>query len=245
MSTDTHRITCGNCHKKHTNSDEVKACYNGSNGKAGVPAYATDPATDKQITFVKRLMEDKDTSSADKMFDRPILDTMANVVADRLVTKREVSDLISALSQCPAKPSGKFANVPAGKYATVGVTADGVVEFWEVSKPTEGKWAGRIFINMLVGSPGDWRSIRTSHIVTTAAGDLIAADPQGAARLFGYKTKTCGKCGSPLSHVRSRAAGYGKHCAELIGWPYPTKDEALRALKEMGEDLTDIDQEEE
>ncbi len=40
----------------------------------------------------------------------------------------------------------------------------------------------------------------------------------------------CGRCLGPLSTVQSRAAGYGKACAAHVGWPYPTRREAMAIL---------------
>jgi hypothetical protein len=257
MSTGT--ITCGNCHKKHSTADEVRACYRGeqikvTDGKretvrGGLPAFATDPATEMQLVFARDLLEAKDISNVDKLFDGFILETMMNVMEEgKAVSKREVSDLITALKQCPYKerkgerkpPAKVLDTIPEGRYATVGVTAAGAVDFWEVDKPQNGKWRNRTFINGIVGAPGDWRRLRSPRVTTNAAAEAIGKDIQGAARLFGYKTRTCGRCGSPLSKDQSRAAGYGRHCAELLHWPYPTKDEAKRILNEMGEALTDL-----
>jgi hypothetical protein len=252
-------ITCGNCSGKHPSVQDVKACYagkqvtvdeSGHHGQArGLPAFSMDPASDKQIEFVHRLLADKDTSKVDALFDEFVLETMMNVIDKKSVSKREVSDLISALKQCPLKQSpegsgqsqGRYAAVPDGKYATIGVTGPGRVEFWSVEKPTEGKWAGRTFINSLTGAPGDWRRNRPSRAVMDTVADILLADPQKAATLFGHKTKTCGKCGSPLSKVQSRAAGYGQTCATKKNWPYPDRETALRMLKEMGADLAELE----
>lgn len=252
-------ITCGNCTGKHPTVADVKACYagkqvtvdeSGHHGQAqGLPAFAMDPASDKQIGFVKRLLEDKDTSNVQQLFDGRIMETMMDVMAEKAVSKREVSDLISALKQCPYKASADgqrnapnhYADLPEGKFATVGVTGADRVEFWSIEKPQEGRWAGRTFINGLTGAPGDWRKSRPSRAVMEAVADIIRADPQKAATLFGYKTKTCGKCSSPLSRVQSRAAGYGKTCATKNGWYYPDKATALRMLKEMGVDPSELD----
>jgi hypothetical protein len=105
--------------------------------------------------------------------------------------------------------------------------------FYKVGKPEKGKWVGWIFLDALSGSPGSWR---TSPIKASthksAVLNAIANDPAKAAGMFGRKYQICGRCSSPLTDPRSRAAGYGAICAEKLGWHYPTTDEALASLGE-------------
>jgi hypothetical protein len=240
---------CGNCKQHHPTAQDVKACYSGRQtmvkapGQSEfipgpMPAFATEPATEKQINYAMSLIDQHNTDSLGVTTDWQIAETMMNVIDKKSVSKTEISDLINALKLCPIKTPPED-GLPAGKYAVE--SNEGIIQFWEIDKPTQGKWAGRVFINMLVGSPGSWRSLRqTPRVTRNEAMDKIKADPAAAARLFGIKTRTCGRCGSPLSNIRSRAAGYGKHCAELVGWPYPSKEEAVAILGERGEFFSDL-----
>lgn len=241
-------ITCGNCKGKHATADDVRACYRGKRTVVkdhkqqtlpGVDAYSMEPATDAQVAFIHQLLDQKDTSRVAEMFDRFILDTLSRITAKKPkpISKREASDLLSALNQCPLKPPvDLYPNVPEGKYA---IQHDsGEVEFWEVNRPQEGKWKGYTFPSHIVGGVGDWQRMRSPRATIDHAMEIIASDPIKAASLFGYKTRSCGRCASPLSTVRSRAAGYGESCAAKVGWPYPTKQEAQKMLREMGE--TDV-----
>lgn len=108
--------------------------------------------------------------------------------------------------------------VPEGKYA---VPADaGHLSFYSVRTPTEGRWAGYTFLDLLIGSPGSWRQQRVAQDQRAAVMAKIAADPQAAAARYGHEFKTCGACDSPLSHERSRKAGYGQVCAAKRGWAW-------------------------
>ncbi len=60
----------------------------------------------------------------------------------------------------------------------------------------------------------------TSRSSAIASMAKIAADPQAAAARYGLEFKQCGMCGSPLSHERSRKAGYGHDCAAKHGWAW-------------------------
>ena len=244
---------CGNCKQSHPTAQDVKDCYAGKQvlvkptGQSEfipgpMPAFATDPATEKQVAYALSLIDQHNTDSLGVTTDWRIAETMMDVMDHKSVSKSEVSDLINALKLCPLKPQPGD-DVPEGKYAVE--NNEGIIQFWEIDKPTQGKWAGRTFINMLVGSPGSWRTLRqTPRVTRNEAMEKIKADPAGAARLFGIKTRTCGRCSSPLSNIRSRAAGYGHHCANLVGWPYPSKAEAVAILNERGEDYADLNDEE-
>lgn len=235
---------CGNCRQSHQTVEDIKTCYRGGNTNSEfIPSGTTatsrnaEPATEKQVNYVQELIALKDTTELGKLVDQHVVVTMTAVLAGRDISKREASDLINALNLMPRKPQPED-EVPEGKYAVEG--SDGIVQFWQVDKPTAGKWAGRVFVNMLVGSPGSWRTVRSPRVTSNAAMMAIVADTPGAAALFGIKTRTCGRCASPLSNIRSRAAGYGHHCAGVVGWPYPTKREAMRILDERGEDYSDL-----
>jgi len=232
---------CGNCHKNHETVQDVKDCYVGRlpGQKDAGPAFDKEPATEAQIDFLLRLSKDKNTEELSKDNKRMVAAVAemygkSVTAACHLYSKADVSQLLSAMTLLPYSTKEKWPGVPEGKYAIA--NDDGVIAFWEVSKPTEGRYAGRCFANQIVGSPRDWRRLRSPGVTVAHAMAIIEADPVAAATLFGIKTKSCGRCGSPLSNIRSRAAGFGETCAERVGWGYPSRDEARRILKERGED---------
>src|SRR5690606_6457189 len=106
--------------------------------------------------------------------------------------------------------------VPDGRYALP--AEDGHFVFYKVNTPTEGQWAGRTFVVQLIGSVGSWAEQRLSGQVAASVCARIAEDPEEAARMFGIKAEACGYCGSPLSNIQSRAAGYGETCAAKHGF---------------------------
>jgi hypothetical protein len=138
--------------------------------------------------------------------------------------RETVSDRLASNS------SRSFPGVVAGMYA---LPASEGTRFYKVGVPDKGKWVGWIFLSALSGSPGYWRTTpikATAH--KTSVLNAIAANPSRAAQLFGRKYQICGRCSSPLTDPRSRAAGYGATCAEKLGWHYPTDAEALAFLGE-------------
>lgn len=102
----------------------------------------------------------------------------------------------------------KAATVPAGRYAID--HGNGVVKFYRVDVPTEGKWKGYVFVKVQAGDD-EWpvRDYgKRSAILTT-----IAVDPAAASKLYGTELGRCGVCNRTLTDPESRAAGIGPICA--------------------------------
>lgn len=102
-------------------------------------------------------------------------------------------------------------SIPSGRYA---VEVDGVLGFFQLDAPTEGRWAGRIFLKQMASD--DEYSVygRRKHQVI----HLIAANPAEASIRYGQELKFCGVCGRPLTKAESRAAGIGPICRANMGW---------------------------
>src|SRR5688572_7721485 len=85
-------------------------------------------------------------------------------------------------------PSKKL-EVVAGRYA---VEHDGVLKFYKVDKPTEGRWAGYTFVEVQASDetyPVRNRNAREEILA------LIAVDPQAAMVRYGMELGHCGHCG--------------------------------------------------
>jgi hypothetical protein len=142
----------------------------------------------------------------------------------------------SATVSKPAEQQVRTAEeVPAGSYALP--AQDGHVVFYDVDRPQEGKWAGRVFVSQLIGAPGSWREepIRGKAGISVLH-RISEFGTMKALALFGEKARRCGACHSPLSNIQSRAAGYGETCAGNRGYFYPTESEARAILQERGID---------
>ncbi len=112
------------------------------------------------------------------------------------------------------EPVGAVADVPAGRYALRNAPqCSNEVTFFEVNRPTEGRWAGRTFLSML--SSDERLPVKDPQKRATILG-LIARDTLGAMKLFGRETEHCGMCGRRLTNDESRALGIGPICAEKL-----------------------------
>ena len=129
------------------------------------------------------------------------------------ITMREADEAITFLKQHqPVKK--ELPDVPAGRYAVEG--DDGVLRFYQIDRPEEGRWKGYIFASQLFGSPGTYRKERANRFQVLP---LIAkAGIIESAKLYGQEKRECGVCHSPLTKAESRSYGIGPICRAKRGW---------------------------
>lgn len=196
------------------------------------PWNPTRPASSKQVDYLLTLIDGKDLSKSPKLAEAtegmdPVeyAEYLASLRARiSTLTRWEASRWISTLQALPWKPResrqvGPTADrtenfdVPAGRYAVE--TDAGVLAFYRVDRPTEGRWAGRAFVH--VQASEEWHSVRGN----AAAGVLrkiLESGPETASKRYGREIGSCGICGRTLTDENSRALGIGPVCAEKVGW---------------------------
>jgi hypothetical protein len=107
--------------------------------------------------------------------------------------------------------------VPAGSYALDGTDdAKNATVFYEVDRPTKGRWAGHVFVSLVVGGQAN-RNMRRDQVPGILA-RIVAAGPQQAMARFGHELGQCGVCHRHLTDDDSRARGIGPVCAAALGW---------------------------
>jgi hypothetical protein len=177
-------------------------------------AVPADYATPKQIAYIRSLLAER--SGPDVEAIRGALNAAREA---HLLTKKVASATIDALRQLPrsSAPSAPQAPaqaapapvaVPAGRYAVD--NEDGTLRFYVVDTPTEGRWAGRTFVNVLASD--ERYPVRGAAAQAVLA--KIAVDPQAACARYGQEIGRCGRCGRTLTDADSRARGIGPDCAE-------------------------------
>lgn len=183
-------------------------------------------ATEKQLRFIRTLAGERvippvvrarletkmtgfDTKTASETIDWLLKQPKA--VSDGFLNGNKVAreDSERASRLAAARPN-LLATVPEGRYA---VDLDDKLRFYRVDRPTQGKWAGRVFLN--VQASDDWHPVHdwnTKRVVF----DLIAVDPQAALLRYGKELGHCGHCGRTLTDADSRAKGIGPICAAKL-----------------------------
>jgi hypothetical protein len=120
---------------------------------------------------------------------------------------------VFAGNEKPGNGSLERHNVPAGRYAITG--NEGHTVFVKIDIPTEGRWAGRIFVKVQAGDDLH----RTSRDMADALlAKIAAAGTKDAMLRYGREIGACGHCGRTLTNEESRAAGIGPVCRGKMGW---------------------------
>ena len=110
-------------------------------------------------------------------------------------------------SQSPKHP------IMEGCYAIIH-PGDGVLRFYEVRKPTKGKWAGFVFLSQLSGE---------NHIRIREQGEReivygeISKNPMDSLKRYGQHIGRCGHCRKQLTDSESRQIGIGPVCRKHLG----------------------------
>jgi hypothetical protein len=169
--------------------------------------------TEKQINFFKELVMKKDMAEDHRVMYKKMLQTLSrtdiskviNVLVSLPWVPRPVNQIQVSLP--PTVPQ----SINAGRYA---VQRNGELEFYEVRKPTEGKWAGWVFLSKLSGDNA--LSVR-DKAEREAVYALIGKDQIGALKLYGQKIGQCGHCRKTLTDAVSRDFGIGPVCRKQLG----------------------------
>jgi len=175
-----------------------------------------DAPTPKQTAFVRSLLAEREgNEDAEK-----IRGALNEWRTSGKLTKKVMSYSIDSLLKIPKNVTPTPAAVvevegpPAGRYAIE--NAEGELRFYQVDKPTEGRWAGRTFVK--VQASDNLHPIRGQAAEAIIA--KIALNPLEASKAYGRVIKSCGRCGRTLTDTApggSIEQGIGPICAEK-GW---------------------------
>lgn len=172
----------------------------------------TDTASEAQLDFVRGLLRQRET---DRL--TPVQRTWLESNLENLgqLNRGQISRIIDTLKELPHLPklTVDSAVVPNGRYAVI--EGDGVLRFYKVNTPTEGRWAGFTFVDVQASEElFPLKDKRRKGIVLA----LIAQDPQAAMLRYGVELGECGHCGRTLTNEVSRSYGIGPICRAKMGW---------------------------
>lgn len=171
------------------------------------------PASERQLSFITSLL-------GERVYAEESAANLRAALAAGTVSKSQASATIEFLLAQPKKAEPVVAAtgtsvtdaVPAGRYA---IEHGGTLKFFKVDKPTEGRWAGFVFVK--VQASDDEYPIRNRQTKNEILAE-IAKDPQAASARYGHELGSCGICGRTLTDEDSRARGIGPICAGKMGW---------------------------
>jgi hypothetical protein len=165
------------------------------------------PITPRQLSWLQTLVVERDTTGlVTEALDR-FTARQAHTLIDTLLARPRVAVLAPTTGALfDVAPD---ADIPAGYYA-VSVPGDTqAVAFFQLDRPTEGRWAGRTFLSQLASD--ERYSVRGARRDVVMA--LIAEDIHEAGFRFGREIGRCCRCHRTLTDESSRAAGIGPDCA--------------------------------
>lgn len=147
-----------------------------------------------------------------------LLDTLLAVpMSPEALTEVEERNVAAAkASVAEARKPAQWESVVEGRYAIP--TEDGAINelaFYKVDRPTEGRWAGYVFVKRLVGPEEQRLSQKQGAAILAKIGEFGA---EKASKLYGKEIGHCGVCGRRLTNDESREAGIGPVCAQGLGW---------------------------
>jgi len=174
------------------------------------PKVGPDAPSEKQVNYYKALVEKKNLNEIQRADLRKGLNTY---------TRKTICIVIGYLMglDWAPRPVTPVLNVTAkisqGYYA-VNHPDTGVLKFYSVRKPTDGKWAGYAFLSEMSGEnyiPMRDRGERDKIFL------VIAQDATGALKRFGKEIGRCGHCKKQLTDEISREFGIGPVCRKELG----------------------------
>lgn len=125
---------------------------------------------------------------------------------------------VAARSEVQDRPAltlpSPSSDVPEGRYAVR--NAEGVVKFYRVDRPTEGRWAGYVFVK--VQASDDLYPVRNRQQREAVLAAIAEAGIEASMTLYGRELGKCGHCGRTLTDEDSRARGIGPVCYGKMGF---------------------------
>lgn len=164
------------------------------------PAQEVPQATEKQLAFIKSLLEQVDASN------NP---TFTNIIKSILedgpsLPRKSASSIIDQLKEMPRKPrQTKYREVPEGMHEYKG-------EFFKVQRAVNG--SGNLYAKVLVESgPNRWDFAYAPGAIRNLSETTVL--PLEEAKKFGKLYGTCCVCARTLTDERSIEEGIGPVCA--------------------------------
>lgn len=185
-------------------------------------------ATEAQLRYLANLVTKVDPlvgqTATEWVADHLGAGTFTRDMASNAITRlKEHADAFRASTPTPATPGAHGASqalsqglpdattVPAGRYA---VEVDGQVKFYRVDRPTQGTYAGRVFVKVQA-SDEMHRLPWPIQVATLHA--IAGVGAKAAAIRYGQELGRCGVCNRTLTDAESIAAGIGPVCLAKFG----------------------------
>jgi hypothetical protein len=205
-------IKCGHCKNHHETVAEVRAC---AGSLPIVHGGEEDRCTSKQFDFLNKLrlqhgLEPLAEDARNLTKRAASLAIQSYLEKNREDTPQHAGQLPSVAPSQVLSVSEHYSEIPAGFYATTSRTGNNDLDFWKVDRPTEGRWAGYVFVSRVIG--GRPEQTMRKHEKTQALQAIRQAGPEKAAQKYGQEIGRCYRCNRHLTDETSRSLGIGPDC---------------------------------
>jgi hypothetical protein len=181
----------------------------------------TNTATEKQVNFIRTLLAEREGMSAAEA----IRDALNSARTDGPISRKLASSAIESLMAIKVARSTRpdphqharlhpVSTVPEGHYAVASATGNNDLDFYRVDRPTEGRWAGRVFVKRVIGGKAD-TPVRGAE-GEAALARIEQAGVEQAMALYGQEIGRCGRCNRHLTDETSRDLGIGPECRKHL-----------------------------
>jgi hypothetical protein len=204
------------------------------------PAWVNDPATENQIMYIRRLIEDAEVPK--KWLERIDELTQEAIATHTTITKGKAGEIIQALRKLPVRKGHRDRSkaqpdpddVPAGYYALQTGEHENDITFYKVWRNNNvNPKAVAVFIQA-----GDDLHRQSPAVTRKLLKDIYRAGMGEAAVLYGRKISRCSQCHRTLTKRLSRELGIGPVCGSRVfqdGWDERVNS-ARNTLLEAGVD---------
>lgn len=202
-------MICAHCKNNHQSVNDVRFCATrlgvlsipADHGRKGDP-YPPQSGRYADSETAKRAQEAAD--ERDRIANRDAAITRLRA-AGMSVEPAELDEQTPVLAEYV-----RTGTLPELKRARYAIEVDGVWKFYQVDKPTEGRWAGYTFVK--VQASDDTYPVRDREARAVIL-EAIAANPEEALANYGRQIGSCGICGRTLTDPDSIERGIGPICA--------------------------------
>jgi hypothetical protein len=189
---------------------------NGFGGTTTRRVYVPAPPTERQVAYLRTLLAERAGIAAaeairDRLNERRVAGELSKVVVseaiDRLLEIRRPRTE-EGTPQRFDRPTS-LPDVPAGHYA-IPSNGENDLSFYRVDRPTEGPYAGRTFVKVVIGGRPD-ENVPYRQMPGILA-RIVEAGIAEAGATYGRAIGRCCRCNRHLTDKTSRALGIGPEC---------------------------------
>lgn len=191
------------------------------------PAWTRDPATDKQLGYIKGLVEDRDIP------ETTLLGIKASL--EEGLTKGRAGEIISELKNLPVKPNRddrskndpKVQDIPPGRYAVQTGEHENDLTFYRVKRKERGEVKEKVIL--IIAGPTEHFLGSYSKQAKAAAKNIVRAGIGDSAVLYGRTIGRCSQCNTQITNRISRELGIGPICGGRV---YDDWDSRVASVRE-------------